>query len=180
MRIVYDTSARVKKGDKSLNKCLLRGLVILLNQYGLLIRFRIMLIGIVGDLEKAFLNVGLQTQDRDVTRFIWLKDPTRPNLENNIQVYASTKRGVLKVIAANFDLLGYFSLTILEAKFFMKSYGSKYQWDSKLDDKMLKEWNQISENLKAIPSHHIPRYIGVNVEIKGEVMYSYVKGMESN
>ena len=37
---------------------------------------------------------------------------------------------------------------------------------------MLKEWNRINENLKAIPSHHIPRYIGVNVEIKGEVMYS--------
>ena len=46
-----------------------------------------MLIGIVGDLEKAFLNVGLQTQDRDVTRFIWLKDSSKPDLESNIQVY---------------------------------------------------------------------------------------------
>ena len=48
----------------------------------------------------------------------------------------------------------------------------EYEWDSKLDDKMLKEWNRISENLKVIPSHHFPRHIGVNAEIKGEVMYS--------
>ena len=87
MRIVYDASARARKGDKSLNECLLRGPVIFPNLYGLLIRFRIMPIGIVGDLEKALLNVGLQTQDRDVTRFIWLKDPSKPDLESNIQVY---------------------------------------------------------------------------------------------
>ena len=62
MRIVYDASARARKGDKSLNECLLRGPVILPSLYGLLIMFRIMPIGIVGDLEKAFLNVGLQTQ----------------------------------------------------------------------------------------------------------------------
>ena len=262
--------------------------------YGLLLRFRISPIGIVGDLEKAFLNVGLQTQDRDVTRFLWLKDPTKPDLENNVQVYrfcrvpfgvisspfllgatityhlqqsdnpfaghlrrdiyvdnmitgvntlkeaktlyteakslfltasmnmrewasnskefmeflpeqdkagklehkvlginwnlisdelsvpspsdstfeqASNKRGVLKVIASIFDPLGYFSPTILEAKLFMKELLVKEcEWDTKLDNKQLKEWNRISENLKAIPSHHLSRYIGINSETNCEVI----------
>ena len=54
---------------------------------GLLLRFRLPPIAIVGDIEKAFLSVGLQAPDRDATRFLWLKDTSNTNLENNIQVY---------------------------------------------------------------------------------------------
>ena len=294
MRIVYDASARAKKDNKSLNDCLHRGPVILPNLYGLLLRFRTSPIGVVGDLEKAFLNVGLQTQDRDVTRFLWLKDLRKPESESNLQVYrfcrvpfgiisspfllgatityhlqqsgtpmakrlkkdiyvdnvitgvntpteakalyteakklfltasmnmrdwasnskefmefvpqqdkanshehnvlgltwnlasdeltvpgpsnskmdhASTKREILKVIASIFDPLGYFSPTILEAKVFMKELWTKeYEWDSKLDDKQLQEWSRISENLKEIPLHNLPRYIGINTETKDEMI----------
>jgi len=52
--------------------------------YGLLLRFRLPPIAIV---EKAFLSVGLHTPDRNGTRFLWLKDASNPNLENNTQVY---------------------------------------------------------------------------------------------
>ena len=31
--------------------------------------------------------MGLQEQERDVTRFLWLKDPTETSLEDNLQVY---------------------------------------------------------------------------------------------
>ena len=63
-----------------------------------------------------------------------------PSPSNSIFEHASTKRGVLKVIASIFDPLGYFSPTILNAKLFMKELWVKeYQWDTKLDDKLLKE-----------------------------------------
>ena len=44
-------------------------------------------VGIIADIEKAFLNVGLQVTDRDVTWFLWLRDPTNINLDNNLQIY---------------------------------------------------------------------------------------------
>ena len=53
---------------KSLSECLHRGLVILEDLCGLLLRFRTRRIGIIADIEKAFLQVGLRQVDRDVTR----------------------------------------------------------------------------------------------------------------
>jgi hypothetical protein len=87
IRIVYDGSAKTKKGNKSINECLYRGPVILEDLCGLIMRFRLKKIAIVSDIEKAFLQVGLQTLDRDVTRFLWLKDPTKLTVENNLEVY---------------------------------------------------------------------------------------------
>ena len=54
---------------------------------GLLLRFRLSPIAIISDIEKAFLNVGLQAKDRDVTRFLWLKNTENSDTTNNLQVY---------------------------------------------------------------------------------------------
>ena len=54
---------------------------------GLLIRFCLSPIAVIADIEKAFSSVGLQAADRDVTRFLWLKDPTVMKLDNNVQIY---------------------------------------------------------------------------------------------
>ena len=74
LRIVCDASARSKFGNKSLNECLYRDPVLQQNLCGIQLRFRLNEIGIVSDIEKAFLQVGLQKSERDVTRFVWLKD----------------------------------------------------------------------------------------------------------
>ncbi|KAK3736566.1 hypothetical protein QZH41_003141 [Actinostola sp. cb2023] len=91
LRIVYDGSAKAKKEDKSLNECLHRGLILLEDLTGLLMRFQLNRIGILADIEKAFLQVGLQNCDRDATRFLWLKDPENCDTEGNVQVYRFTR-----------------------------------------------------------------------------------------
>ncbi|XP_073249615.1 uncharacterized protein [Porites lutea] len=91
IRIVFDASAKTKKGSQSLNENLHRGPIILEDLCGLLMRFRINRVALIADVEKAFHQVGLQPEDRDVTRFLWLKDATKPTLENNVQELRFTR-----------------------------------------------------------------------------------------
>ena len=73
LRIVYDASIKAKRGDKNLNECLYRGPVLLLALCGILLRFRIQPTVLLTDIEKAFLQVGIQESDPDITRFLWLR-----------------------------------------------------------------------------------------------------------
>ena len=91
LRIVYDASARIKQGEFSLNDCLYRGQVILENLVALLLRFRLEAIAMTSDIEKAFLQVGLQVEDRDVTRFLWVKDKSKAVEDGNIEIYRFTR-----------------------------------------------------------------------------------------
>ena len=74
LRVVYDASVKSKKGAKSLNECLYRGPVLLPDVCGILFRLRLHPIAVLADIKKAFLQVGIQEPDRDVTRFLWFKD----------------------------------------------------------------------------------------------------------
>ena len=87
VRIVYDASAKTKPENNSLHECLYRGPILLQNLTGILLRFRMKQIAMVADIEKAFLQIGLQEDAKDVTRFFWLKDKDIINVENNIQAY---------------------------------------------------------------------------------------------
>ena len=91
IRIVYDASAKKKNGMKSLNECLSRGPIILEDMCALFLRFRTKRIGIIADIGKVFLQVGLQEQDRDVTRFLWIKDTKTKEVNNDIETYRFTR-----------------------------------------------------------------------------------------
>ena len=83
LRIVYDASAKAKQSDRSLNENLYRGPVMLHDLCGILMRFRLHKIAMVSDIEKAFLQIGIQPVDRDVTRFLWIKDVNKPVTDKN-------------------------------------------------------------------------------------------------
>ena len=87
VRIVNDASAKTKPENNSLNKCLFRDPILLQNQKGILFRFRMKQIAMVADIEKTFLQICLQKDAKDVTRFFWLKSKNILNVESNIQAY---------------------------------------------------------------------------------------------
>ena len=84
LRIVFDGSARTSKSALSLNHCLSRGPVLLPHIAGLLIRWRSYATAISADIEKAFLQIDMNTFDRERTQFMWPEDPFSRNPLQNI------------------------------------------------------------------------------------------------
>ena len=75
LRIVYNCSAKMSKTSPSLNDCLITGPSLTEKLTDVLIKFRSKQFACVADIQKAFLQVGLQTHHRDFTRFLWPSDP---------------------------------------------------------------------------------------------------------
>ena len=90
LRIVFDASASTRKGG-SLNENLYRGPVLMPMLAGILLRSRLSKFIIIADVEKAFLQVGLHQRDRDVTRFLWLKNISQEVTAKNLQTYRFTR-----------------------------------------------------------------------------------------
>ncbi|XP_054709780.1 uncharacterized protein LOC129219413 [Uloborus diversus] len=70
VRIVFDASFK-SENCKSLNECLEIGPNLNPSVLDIILRYREHEIGFSGDLEKAFLMIGIAKQDRDFLRFLW-------------------------------------------------------------------------------------------------------------
>ena len=77
LSLVFYASAKTRKKNQSLSESSHGDPVLLKDLCGLLLRVRLHKVALV---EKAFLQGGPQPDDRDVTRFLRSKDPSKPSL----------------------------------------------------------------------------------------------------
>lgn len=73
IRPVFDASAHAK-GCPSLNQCVEKGQNLFDLIPTVLIRFRENKIGVIADIEKAFLQISVSEKDRNYLRFLWWND----------------------------------------------------------------------------------------------------------
>lgn len=85
IRIAYDCSCSEARHLASLNDCLETEPAFLNDLSTILIQFHFYKFGLTADIEKAFLYVQLDHQDRDFTCFLWLCNPQDP--EGPLQAY---------------------------------------------------------------------------------------------
>ena len=84
LRVVYDCSAKQSSNDPSLNDCLMSGPSLVNDLLSVLIKFRSYEHACISDIEKAYLMVGLDVNDRDATRFLWPENPSDKNSPVNV------------------------------------------------------------------------------------------------
>lgn len=86
LRVVYDGSAKRKTGF-SVNDVMYDGPVLLPDMLGVIWRFRLGNYAASSDLEKAFLQIALNEDQRDVVRFLLPKNWNQEVSAENVQVY---------------------------------------------------------------------------------------------
>ena len=82
---MYVASAKIGKEGTSLNDCLHVGPSLNPLLFDILLRFREKRVALIGDIEKAFLNIEVDESDRDNLRFLWCEDVHKP--DSKIIVY---------------------------------------------------------------------------------------------
>lgn len=87
LRVVFDASA--KREGPSLNDCLYPGPSLLPQLVDILMRFRLKKVVLMSDIEKAFLNVSIDPEQRNFLRFLWVDDVESPDPQ--IIVFRYTK-----------------------------------------------------------------------------------------
>ena len=94
VRVVYDASSKEGKRGVSLNDCLHVGPALTPLLYEILIRFREKRVALVGDIEKAFLNIVVNRRDRDCLRFLWVNSVDSEQLEPIVYRFCRVVFGV--------------------------------------------------------------------------------------
>ena len=73
LRVVFDASAKSSKQSLSLNDCLETGPNFVPPLFDTFINFRTHSVALTADIEKAFLQISIQEEDRNRLRFLWFE-----------------------------------------------------------------------------------------------------------
>ena len=76
LRVVFDGSAKENEGKQSINDYLETGPNYIPSLFETLVKFRSYPIALCADIEKAFLQIEIKSEDRDKLRFLWMDDPS--------------------------------------------------------------------------------------------------------
>ena len=71
VRMVFDASAKPSPTTNSINECMYTGPSLQLHLWDIMIRARMSAHLLIGDIQKAFLQIGLKEEDRDRFRFLF-------------------------------------------------------------------------------------------------------------
>ncbi|XP_069184627.1 uncharacterized protein [Procambarus clarkii] len=93
IRIVFNCSAKTKADSVSLNEFLQTEPSLTQRLQDVLLRIRPGNFSYTADISKAFLRVGLQEEDCNFTKFLWVKDPQDPNCDVITYRFASVLFG---------------------------------------------------------------------------------------
>lgn len=118
IRPVFDASAR-EKNSPSLNMCLHKGCNLIEQIPPLLHRFRLNKIGVIADIRRAFLQIGIVPGDREFLKFLWL------DAEGKIKTYRH-KRVVFGLTSSPFLLGAVINQHLLEIMNNIDNGDSKY------------------------------------------------------
>ena len=88
VRVVFDASAKTPEGP-SLNDCMHAGPSLLPNLMDILLRFRLQRVGLISDIEKAFLNISISPEQRNFLRFLWVDNIE--SAEPKLEIYRFTR-----------------------------------------------------------------------------------------
>ena len=125
IRVVFDASAG---SPKSLNDMILSGPNMIADLTGILMRFRMNTVAVSADIDKAFLQLSLHQEDRDLTRFLWRESPG-----GDVATFRMT-RVVFGVAASPYLLQAVVKRHLDEQSVEMKDTASRLKRDIYCDD----------------------------------------------
>ena len=174
VRIVYDASAKESKRGVSLNDCLHVGPSLNPLLLDILLRFRENRIALVGDIEKAFLNVEVDQRDRDFLRFVWVENINEANCKIDIYRFC---RVVFGLNASPFLLNGTIrhhlsKYAAIDPKFVEKLVNGFYVDDLVTGENSVKEAVVLFENSKermASGGFKLRKWLTNNAELREKI-----------
>ncbi|XP_068750796.1 uncharacterized protein [Montipora capricornis] len=196
LRVVYDASAKSAINEPSLNDCLLPGPALTPLIFDVLLRFRLHKMVLIGDLQKAFLNIEVNPTERNLSRFLWVDDFNSLNPEVitlrftrfvfglvgspfilNVTLRDQfarqalggtfTKRTLLSSTARFYDPLGLLSPIILPLKCMIQEICHlKLGWDEALLEGLASRWKELLQDMWEVSSIVVPRCILGDVQVE--------------